>query len=169
MKEEWKDIKGYEGRYQISNYGNIKSFKNGIGRILKPVRHKHGYMWVSLCDGKTIKPFLVHRIVAETFIPNPNNLKTVNHKDENKENNNVDNLEWMSLYDNLHYGTRIERYAKARSKSVMQYTLDGKFVKEFSSMNEVKRTLGFNTGSISSCCRGKCKQVYGYIWKYKEN
>ena len=152
MKEEWKDIKGYEGFYKASTYGNIKSFKNGIERILKPVKHKQGYMWVSLCDGKTIKQFLVHRIIAE-----------------NKENNNVDNLEWMSLYDNLHYGTRIERYAKARSKSVIQYTLDGKFVKEFPSMNAVQKTLGFCAGNISHCCRGRCKHVYGYIWKYKEN
>ena len=111
--EIWKNIVGYEGKYQISNLGRVKSLKDRYGyreRILKPSTNKRGYKKVVLVKvGEKRKTFLVHRLVAEAFIPNPNNYSEVNHKDENPSNNNVDNLEWCTRKYNINYGTAIER------------------------------------------------------------
>ena len=174
MIEIFKDIKGYEGLYQVTNFGNVWSlnyYRSGKPKLLKPGKTKNGYLLVSLYKNRKRKSFKVHRLVAEHFIPNPDNLPEINHKDENKENNSVDNLEYCTHEDNINYGTRNERISKAntngiRSKPVLQFTLDGEFVREWESTNECGRN-GFNQGNIWSCCNGKLKQYKGFIWRYK--
>ena len=168
-KEYWKPVLGYEGLYEVSNWGRVKSMNynhSGKEKILKPCTYNHGYLYVNLCKNGKVKKFLVHRLVAEAFIPNPNNLPQVNHKDECKTNNNVENLEWCSAKHNANFGTRNERVAKKCSKPVVQYTLDGKFVREWKSIAECGRN-GFHQGHISDCCRGKLKTHKGFIFKYK--
>ena len=162
--EIWKDVKGYEGLYKVSNYGRVKSLFR-YKKILKPIIQTNGYFWVYLC--KPLKKFFIHRLVAEAFIPNPDNLPQVNHKDEDKTNNHVDNLEWCTNKYNSNYGSRNERVRKSLSKKVYQYTLDGEFVKEWESINECARN-GFNQGNISSCCRGERKTHKGYKWSYEK-
>ena len=107
-------------------------------------------------------------MVAETFLPNPDNMPVVNHKDENKQNNSVDNLEWCSYEYNSNYGTNAERIAKNESKPINQYDLQGNFIKSWNSGTEIKRTLGYSNGNICNCCRGKQKTAYGYKWQYAE-
>ena len=170
--EIWKPIKDYEGLYEVSNFGRVKSLGNGKSnnskeRILKPGKVGGGYLKICLCKNREINQFFIHRLVAETFISNPDNLPEVNHKDENKENNSVENLEWCTHKDNCNHGTRNERSAKKQSKKVLQFTLDGEFIREWPSASEVVRN-GFSQGNVSACCQGKYKQAYGFIWKYKE-
>ena len=172
--EIWKDIKDYENLYQGSNLGRARSLdrwvssKNGSircckGRILKLSTNKDGYLYVCLWKNGKVKNFLVHRLVAEAFLPNPDNLPQVNHKDENPQNNNVDNLEWCSAQYNTNYGTRNERC----SKPILQYTLDGVFVREWESAMQAEREGGFNSGNIAACCKGKRKTHKDSIWRYK--
>lgn len=200
IKEEWKDIEGYEGLYQISNYGRVKSLKrecwNGKAwftkkeKILKCIIRKDGYARVCLCkDGKT-KDVLVHRLVAIAFIPNPNNLPQVNHKDENKEKNHVSNLEWCDSSYNANYGTRVERATKNKpnmkgennpmygkigelaptSKKIVQLTLEGEFVKIWESIRQASLELGLNKSSIGKCCIGiRLKKTGGFKWMYYED
>ena len=168
MNEIYKDIQGYEGKYQVSNLGNVKSLhynNTNKEKVLKTVLHKDGYLFVSLGYGKTRA---IHRLVAETFLPNPDNMPVVNHKDENKQNNSVDNLEWCSYEYNSNYGTNAERIAKNESKPINQYDLQGNFIKSWNSGTEIKRTLGYSNGNICNCCRGKQKTAYGYKWQYAE-
>lgn len=122
----------------------------------------NGYLYVKI----NRKQYLVHRLVAECFIPNTNNYPQINHKDENKANNCVENLEWCTCKYNNNYGKHNERMAKALSKTVNQYTLDGKLVKTWASTMDIQRSLGFSTGNIISCCKGRLKTSYKYIWKY---
>lgn len=166
MQEIWKDIKGFEGKYQVSNYGNVKSLNyrhTGKEQLLKPILQNNGYFCVMLY--KPNKRFLIHRLVAEAFIPNHDNLPQVNHKDEDKTNNYVVNLEWCTNKYNLNYGTVKEKIAKSLSKKVYQYTIDGKFVKEFESTQECGRNC-FDQGAIVRCCKGKIKTYKGYRWSY---
>ena len=176
-KEYWKPVVGYEGLYMVSNWGRVKSFdtyrkgRNDSvrfckGRILKPGTNNRGYLYVTLWKNNKPKTFTVHRLVAEAFLPNPDNLSEVNHRDENKTNNNVNNLEWCNRKFNINYGTRNERMIKKRCKPVVQYTLDGQFVREWESTRECDRN-GFNQGAVAACCRGERKTYKGYIWKYK--
>ena len=173
MKEIWKDIPGYENLYQISNKGKIKSFynyrRNGTN-ILTP-KIKKGYYQIGLRKNGKRKWLSIHRLVAITFISNNNNFKCVNHKDENKLNNNVDNLEWCNHKYNNCYGTRIERVIKNNKsrKEILQYDLDGNFIKEFISIAEAARSVKTSAGNIISCCKGNSKynKVKGYIWRYK--
>ena len=180
-KEEiWKDIKGYEGLYQVSDKGRVKSLehvtirKNGSKlpvkeRILKPVQNQNGYLRVNLYDSSgKMKKFLVHRLVCEAFHENPENNPCVNHIDENKTNNVVSNLEWCTYKENNNHGTHNAKVAKALSRPVGQYTLDGKLVKVWQSTHEVQRQLGFDNSHISKAVRGKLKTAYGYVWKYVE-
>ena len=166
MEEIWKDIKDYEGHYQVSNLSRVKSIKFGKEIILK--QHiRGGYYSVVLSKNGILKIFKVHRLVAQAFIPNPNNYKEVNHKDENKQNNVISNLEWCDRKYNQNYGTRTERVAEKCSKKVYQYTLDGKFVKEWSSTKECGRN-GYIQQAISACCRGRYKTAHGFIWSYNK-
>lgn len=165
-KEYWKPVVGYEGLYEVSNFGRVKSIRFGKERILKPGTDKRGYLLVGLCKNNKQKTHKVHRLVMEAFIPNTDNLPCVNHKDEDKTNNNVENLEWCSYTYNNNYGTRNERRSKKISKPILQYTLDGVFVKEWDSIRECGRN-GFNSAQICNCCNGKRKQHKGFIWRYK--
>ena len=170
MEEIWKDIKEYEGYYQVSNWGRIKSLPRNstvkYARNLKLRANRHGYLYVVLCKNGKVKTYYVHRLVAEAFIPNTDNLPCVNHKDENPLNNNVDNLEWCSYSYNSNYGTAIEKRSKKLSKPVLQYTLDGEFVKEWESIAECGRN-GFNPAQVCMCCQGKKNKHKDSIWKYK--
>lgn len=174
-KELWKSIVGYEGLYEVSNLGRVMSLNyNGTGRtqVMKPSNDKDGYLQVKLCKDGKIKRFFVHRLVAMAFIPNPNNLPQVNHINEMKDDNRVENLEWCDSKYNTNYGTAIKRRAEKqtngkKSKPVMQYTLDGEFIREWPSVMECQRN-GFCLSSVSACCRGINKQHKGYIWRYKE-
>lgn len=179
-KEIWKDIKGYEGLYQVSNLGNVKSLNYGRTckeRILIPCKKPNGYLNVELSKNCICKKFYVHRLVAKAFIENPDNLPQVNHIDENKLNNRVDNLEWCSYEYNNNYGTHNERMLKTRKlrnsknaeRPVLQFTKDCKFVNEYPSIREAARCTGINHSHICSCCKGLLKTAGGYIWKYKNN
>ena len=162
MIEEMKDIKDYEGLYAITRDGNVWSYRNN--KFLKPRLNKGDYHQVNLCKNGKGKNFLIHRLVAKAFIPNPNNLPEVNHKDEDKSNNCVENLEWMSKIDNINYGTGIERSAKKRSKPVYCIELN----KIFDGARQAARELGLDNSSIIKCCKGKVKTHRGYHWKYAE-
>ena len=178
MTEVWKDIKGYEGRYQVSNMGRVKSldrtFINKIERkqhqkerILKPIQNNAGYLRVDLYDDSSKrKTFKVHRLVCQAFHENPENKPCVNHIDENKTNNVASNLEWCSYKENNNHGTRTARSAKAHCKPVGQYTRDGELVKVWQSTMEVEKKLGFLNSHISEVARGERKTAYGYVWKY---
>lgn len=172
MEEVWKDIEGYEGLYQVSNKGNVKSLnynKTKKEKKLKPGIVGSGYLQVNLCKNKTIKHFLVHRLVANAFLPNPQNFPCVNHIDECKTNNVVTNIEWCTNKYNSNYGTCIQRCHKAqingkRSKSVGAFK-NGELVFTFPSTKEAGRQ-GFNQGAVASCCRCEIKSHKGYIWSY---
>lgn len=186
MIEIWKNIKGYEGMYQVSNLGNVKSLeRNRIGKgnslvivpkkNIKPKKIKSGYLIVHLYKNGKGKYYYVHRLVWQAFKGDISEGYEVNHINEKKEENNLDNLNLMTHKENMNFGTRTERAGKAIakantngkcSKPVLQYDLEGNFIKEFPSANEVERSLGFNNGNISKCCRGKFKTMYGYYWKY---
>ena len=166
MEEIWKDKKDYEGHYQVSNCGRVKSIKFGKEKILKLIKDKDGYLQVTLCKNNIKKVYKVHRLVAEAFLDNPNNLPCINHKDENKLNNIVTNLEYCTYSYNSNYGTAIERRSKKRSKPVLQYDLEGNFIKEWKSVAECGRN-GYNYGNVSECCRGKRKYHKDCIWRYK--
>lgn len=172
MKEIWRAVVEYEGYYEVSSFGRVKSLPRmtarGMmgGQLMTPVKNKNGYLTVKLCKEGKIKAFYIHRLVAEAFIPNPDNLPQVNHKDEVKTNNHVSNLEWITIEGNLNYRTRNERIAKANSKPVAQKTLDGELVKIWPSVMEVERQTGWSQRNISKCCNGKRKSAYGYVWSY---
>lgn len=183
MQEEeiWKPIPEYEGLYEVSNKGQVKRLKKVIidkigrthhkkERILKANPDGNGYLQVSLFDNESRKKSLkVHRLVAEVFIPSPDGNLEVNHKDEIKTNNCVENLEWMTHKENVNFGTRNERSAKAQSKPVAQYTKDGNLIKTWQSIREASRQLSISSGHISHAARGLRKTCDGFIWKYIEN
>ena len=173
--EIWKDIKDYEGLFQVSNLGRVKSLGNGgtykTSRIRKFYKNKGGYLQVQLCkDGKR-KWFRVNRLVASAFLENPDNLPCVNHRNEIKTDNRAENLEWCSYEDNINHGTRNKRVSKAMtngklSKPVIQLSLDGKLIREWPSTAECGRN-GFNIGHVAACCRGEEKTHKGFLWMYK--
>ena len=179
--EEWRDVKGYEGLYQVSSMGRVKSLERKLPhwrggertvkeRILKPVMDKGGYLRVGLCDGEKRKTFKVHRLVCEAYHENPDNKPQVNHINEIKTDNRACNLEWATARENSNFGTRNERIGKksaiTKSKPICQYTLDEKIVKTWASLTEVKRKTGFSQGNISEVANGNRKTAYGFIWKY---
>ena len=164
--EIWKDIEGFECDYQVSSYGRVKSLKYGKERIMKLVPDKDNYLQVILSKNRKMKKFLVHRLVGLAFISNPQNLKLINHKDENKMNNNVQNLGWCDAKYNNNYGTGKIRSGLSRRKKVEQYSLKGEFVRSWNSIIEIERNLGINHRNISACCKGKRKSAGNFIWKY---
>ena len=177
MMEVWKDVIGYEGLYEVSNLGRIKSlprrlrgnngFRYSREKILKEVPHTSGYVSVVLCKNGIHKTTLVHRIVAEAFLENKENLLEVNHKNENKKDNRVENLEWCTRSYNVNYGSGIERKAKATGKKVCQYDMCGHFIRSFDSITEAARFVGGRKAPISHCCSGRTNSSYGYKWKLK--
>lgn len=180
MKEIWKDVKGYEGLYQISNTGRIKSLNyrhTGKEKILRPDTTKKGYLRVALCKDGKIKNFRINRLVALHFIPNPNNLPQVNHKDEDKTNNYVENLEWCSIKYNNIYNDRHKKVAEKNTNgkcSIPVVQIDSttnKVINAYPSAMEAERQGRFNNGSINQCCKNKYKKegnnIYkGYKWQY---
>ena len=170
MEEIFKEIIGYEGLYWISNLGNVKSKH----KILKPVINKDGYYCVTLSKKGKLKTYTLHRLIALHFIENPDNLPQVNHKDENKLNNSISNLEWCTQQYNHDYGTRNIRTGKSQinkqgSKVLLQYDLQDNFIKEFPSVSAASRELGKSQANISKCANGFKNQAYGYKWKFKNN
>lgn len=164
--EIWKDIEGYDGLYQVSNMGRVKSLKFGKEKILKSAKNNMGYLLIVLCKEGKPKTFMVHRLVAQAFIPNPDNLLEINHIDEDKTNNRVENIEYCDRSYNLNYGTRNNKVSKANSIPVLQFTKNGEFIKKWDSMIEAEKELGINPGNISKCSKGKIKTAYGFVWLY---
>lgn len=183
MTEEiWKDIAGYEGKYQVSNLGNVKSLnynRTGKEQILTPIKNPKGYLIVGLSKNCISKQHYIHRLIAQAFIENPENLPQVNHIDENKFNNRVDNLEWCTAEYNNKYGTHNERIfktlklrnSKYAPKEVLQFTKDGNFVNEYYSTQEAERCTGISHTNIVQCCKNIKSHLTagGFIWKYKNN
>ena len=180
MVEEWRDIKGYEGLYQVSSLGRVKSLNyrhTNREKILKYGKNNRGYLHVNLCKKGTIKSFQIHRLVAESFIFNPNNYKEVNHKDENKQNNRVDNLEWCDRKYNINYGTRNKKLSESikgskhyKSRKVLCITTGRRFntIKEAAEYYYIDSYI-----NIIKCCKEKRKSAGKHpvtgeklIWKY---
>ena len=168
-KEVWRDIEGYEGLYQVSSEGRVKSLGRKwrkSERILKPSMDRDGYLQVVLCAGGKPKTLKVHRLVCQAFHENPDNKPQVNHINEIKTDNRASNLEWATARENTNFGTRNERLGKAQSKPVAQYAQDGELIKIWASAREAERQAGFKHGYICNSANGKRKQAYGFIWKY---
>ena len=172
MKEIWRPVKGYEGRYEVSNLGRVRSLnyrmKPGRVQVLKPAKNSDGYLNVHLYAGDGGKSIKVHRIVAAAFIPNPDNLPEINHKNEKKDDNRVENLEWCSRDENMRYGTISERIIKKQSRSVVALDpVTHRVVYRFGSA-EMTRSFGFTPSEVSRCCRkarGR-KTHKGLLWAY---
>lgn len=162
---EFVDIPGYEGKYQINKFGDVLSlnFKNiNTSKIMKPSKDSHGYLRLGLRKNGRYHWESIHRLVALTFIPNPNNLPEVNHKDEDKTNNCIDNLEWCTRIYNINYGTSIKRMATKHSKSVLCIELN----KSFPKIKDAAKYFGIDESNISRCCDGKRNTTAGYHWKW---
>lgn len=193
--ELWKDIKNYEGLYQISNYGRVKALEKSVwtGKyfkyypeiILKLTSDKDGYLCITLHKDGKAKSFKVHRLVAEAFIPNPDNKPTVNHKNGDKTKNYVDNLEWMTNKENTAHARRTGlmkenqygknnymygKYGKDNPNSISVIQIDkntNNVIKEFYSIIDAQREININATHIIDVCKGRRKTAGGYKWKYK--
>lgn len=172
MEEIWKDIPGFEGLYQVSNMGRVKSFckSEKMGKpdeyILNPTDAENGYANVTLYKSNVRKKFLVHRLVAQAFLPNPNNLPQINHKDENRFNNRVDNLEWCTAKYNNHYGTARIRVSITKGQKICQYLLTGEWIATYASLSIASELTGVPKHSISDCLAGHSLSGRNYVWKY---
>lgn len=182
--EEWRDVEGYEGLYKVSSLGRIMSVgrtfrtgKNGTrlcvlsDSIKKTVVNNKRYLRVSLNKNGKLKSFLVHRLVAQAFIPNPDNLPEINHKNEVKSCNEVSNLEWCTTKYNINYTGAYEwnmlKAWEAVRKPIIQMDMEDNFIKEWDSAIVAGKTLGLSQGNISSCCLGKRNKCGNFKWKYK--
>ena len=168
MEENWKDIEGYEGLYQVSNLGRVKRVKTD--RVLKGYKNTCGYLIINLCENSIVSSKKIHRLVAQAFIPNPDNKSQVNHIDEDKTNNNIDNLEWVTAKENNNHGTRNERIGKAISKlksiPIIATNIKTGESTEFYGARECARQLGLHQASITKVLKGRYKQTGGYTFKY---
>lgn len=188
--ETWKDIKGYEGYYQVSSIGKIRSIDRKIvysdgrvfnyhGKEIKTQLNK-GYEYIKISKNSCVKTFKVHRLVAQAFVPNPLNLPQVNHKDENKINNRVDNLEWCTGKYNMNYGTVMQRVVNntnhkliaeklknRNGKKLYQYSSEGKLIKVYPSIHEAVRN-GFDKGAIGRCIRKKVNMHRGFVFSLEK-
>ena len=189
MTEEWKDIEGYEGIYQVSNLGRVRSLDHKArhrsrtgnefevtykGRIRKQVPNENGYSIVMVKNDGKSRALKVHRLVAQAFIPNPDNLPFVNHKDEDPSNNRADNLEWCTHEYNVRYGTAIMRVRNTqlkRANAVLQLDNDGNVLGRFLSLERAAEAMGCCTQLIKRVCDGKphCHTAKGYRWKWAED
>ena len=170
--EEWKDIIGYEGRYRVSSFGKI--YSSISNKLLNPTIDSDGYEVVGLFINGKQKKKKVHRIVAEAFIDNLKNYKQVNHKDENKVNNNVSNLEWCDCTYNINYGTRNEKVAKSIKNNTKKYrrkvvclSKNRDLIKIYPSLRSVEEN-GYNHGIVYQLCshKGRYKSHGNYLWEY---
>ena len=160
----WRHIKGFEEQYLVSDIGQVWSIRRN--KLLKPVIDKYGYEKVGLYRERKIHTRSVHRLVAQAFIPNPNNLPTVNHINEDKTDNRVNNLEWASIAHNDNHGTRNERMANTKSKRpIERISPDGEIV-IYKGVKDAWRKTGINRSSISLCCKNIRKTAGGYKWRY---
>jgi hypothetical protein len=177
MNEIWKEIKEYEGMYEISNLGRVKSLSRVIynrwgttisrEKILIPSIDNNGYAHTSLTKNKKKKTFPIHRLVAINFISNPHNLPEVNHKKEfEKSNNCIENLEWCTHEYNTNYGTRNERHHTSLRKPIYQLDKNNNLIKRWDYIKQVTQELKFDSSSITKCCKGKSKTYKGFKWSY---
>ena len=178
MKEVWKACPDYEGLYEVSNLGRIRSvdrivLRNGNpmklkGKVLTTTKQWSGHLNVCVCKNGVCKNIRLHRFIARAFIPNPLNLPEVNHKDENPANNRANNLEWCDHKYNMNYGTIIERRLKKISHPVVQMTKDGIDIATFCSTREAERITGIFHHNIAKCAKGKrhYKTAGGYKWRF---
>ena len=176
----WKPVVGYEGLYEVSNTGIVKSLdrmknrKHTIERDLKPSTNKR-YKEVKLYKNGTKRSIKVHRIVAQAFVPNPYGKPQVNHIDGNKDNNNADNLEWCTQAENNRHAidNKLQdpnKMIEATRKKVVQLSLQGDVVKVWASLTQAATSLGLQVANISHCCKGRIKQTGGYKWRlFSEN
>jgi len=176
--EIFKDIKGYEGLYQVSNLGNVRSYyKDKEGKILSAGLKPEGYKYVNLHSDKN-KNFYIHRLVALAFIPNPQNKTQVNHINGIKNDNRLDNLEWATSSENrlhaykigLQKGQSINQKKGAdnpRSRPVVKLNINGEFIQNYAGVCEAARQIGGHQANISACCKGKTKTAYSFKWQYK--
>lgn len=173
--EEWRDVMGYERLYMVSNMGRVKSFGNRNkgrlrrGELLLSQHDTQGYLAVNLSKNGHGKIAKVHRLVAMAFVDGYQPGLVVNHKDEDKRNNHSDNLEWVTPYDNMLYGSRNSRISRNLMKPVIQMTLDGEFVREWTSIGEAAKSIGRRPSCIGDCCNGRSKTAGGYKWKFKND
>lgn len=159
-REIWKDIEYYEGLYWISNFGRVKSKR----KILKPINGE--YLRVGLSKNGIQTTKYVHRLVAETFL-GKSNLQ-VNHKDENKHNNCVNNLEWITFKENMNYGTKQDRESMIKTRyHILQYDLNGNFIKEWFNLREIEKNTNYKKSNIQYSCTRKNRTAYGFKWEYK--
>ena len=167
MKEIWKDIKEYEGLYQVSNLGRVKNLYTNS--ILKGCKHINGYLGVTLSKNGSKSTKKIHRLVAQAFISNTENKSQVNHIDENKTNNMISNLEWVTAKENSNHGTRNERISKTQGIQIIAINLKTGESQEFYGVSECARQLGLHQSNITEVLQGRYKQTGGYTFKYKEN
>lgn len=180
--EIWRPIRDFEGLYEVSSLGRVRSLDAVIecksrtgnpfvlhtkGQILRPQVYQSGYLYVHLKNKTKSRNIKIHRLVAEAFIPNPNHLPCINHKDEDKANNSSANLEWCDVMYNNNYGTHYERMAVTRQRPVEQLTLDGQHVAYYASRKDVELKSGgkFNAKTIMGVLSGRRKTAYGYQWR----
>ena len=174
----WRDVVEYEGLYKVSNLGRVMSCERHVNvcgggkrlvksKILKPFSCPGGYLEVNLWKNNKVKTTMIHRIVAKAFISNQNNLPEVNHKDENKKNNCVDNLELCTSKYNANYGSRTQKMKdKKETKPVFMISKDGEVLKRFNSLGDAARETGVDISAIIRVCKGKQKTSMGYRWAY---
>lgn len=178
IEELWYDVPGYKNLYQISNLQRVRSYprlgKTRLigGKILNPYMFPNGYWAVTFCHKRKYKTAYIHRLMAEVFLPNPNNYPIVNHKDSNPSNNNIENLEWCTQSYNVKYGFtnngRVQKGGRKTKFKINQYDLNMNFIRNWDSVKQICQELFLDQASISKCCNGKLKTVGGFIWKYED-